>query len=121
VLQSSFLSVLDRDMSADNDSGADRRRSPRKAVTLECRVEGLASADLRLTDLSVDGGYVDARAAHLRPGDTVSVTIVLDGEELTLPVQVVHVHSGIGFAFITSAEGVPDHVRDRIAAYLDKV
>jgi PilZ domain len=109
-------------MSPDNDSGADRRRSPRKAVTLECRVEGLANnADLRLTDLSVDGGYVDARAAHLRPGDTVSVTIVIDGEELTLPVKVVHVHSGIGFAFDTSAEGVSDHVRERIAAYLDKV
>jgi len=109
-------------MSSDDKSGAERRRTPRKAVAVECRVEGLASnADLRLTDLSLDGGYVDARAAHLRPGDQVNVTIVLDGEELTLPVRVVHVHSGIGFAFITSDEGVSDHVRSRIAAYLDKV
>ena len=52
--------------------GNERRRAERRPIVAECRIEGLSSrADMRLTDLSLNGGYVDAyRSLHMEEGWT---------------------------------------------------
>ena len=80
---------------------ATRRRWPRYAVLVPCRIEGISNrSSLRLTELSIGGGYVDANTP-LRVGDPIALVMDLDGTELTVQARVLYLiaRTGFGFAF----------------------
>ena len=74
-------------------------REHRKFVALECRVDGISQRNpLRLSDLSLGGGFVDTQA-QLQPGDRIVVTFTLNDREFQYPATVAHLQKGIGFGF----------------------
>jgi len=101
--------------------GNERRRAERRPIVAECRIEGLSSrADMRLTDLSLNGGYVDANV-QCRRGDRVELTITLDGRPVTLIGSVAHTQPTIGFGFAIEAESMTEEIRALLARYLEGV
>jgi hypothetical protein len=99
----------------------DRRRGGRRGMVAECSIEGVSSrADMRLTDLSLNGGFVDANV-QCRPGDVVKLTIKLDGQEVTLKGRVAHVQPTVGFGFAIDSENLSDDARQLLSRYLEGV
>jgi hypothetical protein len=95
----------------------ERRRVDRRVVVAECRIEGLSSrASIRVTDLSIHGGYVDTNA-HCRPGDRVELTMLLDGHEVSVAGRVIHAQAGVGFGFAINTDDSPESARQRIADF----
>jgi hypothetical protein len=87
----------------------------------ECRIEGLSSrTEMRLTDLSLHGGYVDANV-QCRSGDRVELTITLDGQPVTLIGRVAHIQPTIGFGFAIEPESMTGDVQVLLARYLEGV
>ena len=83
---------------------ADRRRWPRYSVLVPCRIEGISHrTTVRLTELSIGGGYVDANT-RLHAGASITLIMDLDGTELSVPARVVYAlgRTGFGFAFDTN-------------------
>src|SRR5687768_9606307 len=76
-------------------AGGERRQRPRRAVVLECHVDGV-SGDMRVTDLSGDGCYVDTRAL-VTVGSPTTLHLHLSGVTLTLAGRIAHAQPGIGF------------------------
>ena|SRR6185503_5338043 len=78
-------------------TGGERRQHPRRPVVLECQVEGVSGlTDMRVTDLSVDGCYVDSRAL-VGVGSPTTLHLRLSGITLTLTGRIAHSQPGIGF------------------------
>ena len=74
-------------------------RPQRKFVALDCHVDGISHRNpLRLSDLSMGGGFVDTQA-QLQPGDPITVTFRLQDREFQFPAAVAHLQPGIGFGF----------------------
>ena len=74
-----------------------RRQYSRRAVFLECQVQGASGwATISVTDLCVGGCYVDTRTVFVL-GSHVTVQVMLAGTSLSLPGRVVHSHPGRGF------------------------
>ena len=97
---------------------AERRRAPRRAVLVECRIPGLSSsATTRVTDLSCDGVYIDTRA-QFPVGATLEVTMWLRDAAVTVSGQVVNVHAGLGFGFAINRDEASQSARDMISAFL---
>ena len=99
----------------------ERRRGARRPMLAECRIEGFSSrTDMRLTDLSLNGGYVDA-SVQCRPGDRVELTMILEGKEITLLGRVVHVQPTVGFGFAIEPDALSEDVRLVLNRYLETV
>jgi PilZ domain len=86
----------------------ERRDEERIPLSLEARWEGV-SHGARVSDISVDGCYVDTYAASVSVGEVVSIEIKLpSGEWLPLRGEVTHTtpHGGFGlcFTFLTDEE-----------------
>src|SRR5688572_20468997 len=78
-------------------TGGERRQYPRRTVLLECQVEGVSGLpEMRVTDLSVNGCYVDTRAL-VTVGSPTTVHLHLAGITLTLTGRIAHAQAGIGF------------------------
>ena len=91
-----------------------RRRWPRHAVTIECRIDGLSNrASIRLIDLSLGGGYVDTSAVFA-VGDPVSLVAVVEGVEMALRGRVVHVNPGMGFALAFDGDQMSEETHQRL-------
>jgi len=87
--------------SMTTQQNTDRRRWPRYSVLVACRIEGISTrTSVRLTELSIGGGYVDANT-RLHAGASITVIMDLDGTEVTVPARVVYAlgRTGFGFAF----------------------
>ena len=90
-------------------------------MVAECRIDGLSSrTDMRLTDLSLNGGFVDA-SAQCRPGDRVELTIILEGKDIKLQGRVVHVQPTVGFGFAIEQDTLSEDVRLLLNRYLETV
>lgn len=95
-----------------------RRRWPRQAVRVECQIEGISSrASIRLSDLSLGGGYVDT-TANLAVGNPVRLVMILEGIETPVIGHVVYTHRGMGFGLSFDSQQMPQETRDRIAEFL---
>jgi len=103
------------------EKSIERRRGARRPMVAECRIDGLSSrTEMRLTDLSLNGGFVDA-SVQCRPGDRVELTMVLEGTEIKLLGRVVHVQPTVGFGFAIEQETLSDDVRLVLNRYLETV
>ncbi|HEV2915385.1 MAG TPA: PilZ domain-containing protein [Pyrinomonadaceae bacterium] len=86
----------------------ERRDEERIPLSLEVRWEGV-SRSARLSDISVDGCYIDTIAASVSVGEVISFEVRLpDGEWLPLRGEVTHTMPNIGFGlcftFLTDEE-----------------
>ena len=86
----------------------ERRDEERIPLSLEARWEGI-SHHARVSDISVDGCYVDTLAANVSVGEVISIDIKLPGGEwLPLRGEVTHTMPGVGFGlcftFLTDEE-----------------
>jgi len=98
-------------------SYSEKRRYPRLPVLMECRVEGSSGhAEMRLTDLSPVGCYVDTNISF--PPDTrVSLSFMLGDSEVKLSGRVVPMPStsyGFGVEFVD----LDDSTRQQLEAYI---
>ena len=95
----------------------EKRRYPRLPVLMECRVDGASGhAEMRLTDLSPVGCYVDTNISF--PPDTrVSLTVKLGDSEVTLSGRVVPMPS-TGYGFGVEFVDLDDNTRQQIEAYI---
>jgi hypothetical protein len=74
----------------------ERRKHARRAVFLNCRIEGVAAAGpLQLTDLSENGCFV-ATSHPLELGSQVTLFVTLAGDEIRIIGRVVRVQPGRG-------------------------
>ena len=98
-------------------SYADKRRYPRLPVLMECRVDGASGhAEMRLTDLSPVGCYVDTNISF-PPETRVSLSVRLGDSEVTLSGRVVPMPSS-GFGFGVEFVDVDDSTRQLLEAYI---
>jgi hypothetical protein len=86
----------------------ERRDEERIPLNLEVRWEGVTHS-ARLSDISVDGCYIDTIAASVQVGELVSFEVRLpDGEWLPLRGEVTHTMPNVGFGlcftFLTDEE-----------------
>ena len=95
----------------------EKRRHPRLPVLMECRVDGASGhAEMRLTDLSPVGCYVDTNITF--PQDTrVSLTVRLGDDEVTLAGRVVPMPS-TGYGFGVEFVDLDESTRQKIEAYI---
>ena len=98
-------------------SYADKRRYPRLPVLMECRVDGSSGhAEMRLTDLSPVGCYVDTNIVF-PPETRVSLSVMLGDAEVKLSGRVVPMPSG-GFGFGVEFVDLDDSTRQQLEAYI---
>jgi hypothetical protein len=90
----------------------ERRRFLRHVVSLDVLWDGSSAfAPSRLSDISLGGCYVDSRSTP-NLGETVELTVTIDGVSTVLRGTVTQVHLGMGFGVAFSADpGVAQHVR----------
>ena len=82
------------DMAQDTE----RRRHVRRAVLLQCRIEGTTVAGaMHITDLSESGCFI-ATSEALPVGSQVTLQIMVSGTDIPVIGRVVRVQSGRGFA-----------------------
>jgi hypothetical protein len=86
----------------------ERRDEERVALNLEVRWEGVTHS-ARLSDISVDGCYIDSIAASFQVGEVVSFEVRLPGGDwLPLRGEVTHTMPNVGFGlcftFLTDEE-----------------
>jgi PilZ domain len=86
----------------------DRRDEERIPLNLDVRWEGV-SHGARLSDISVDGCYIDTIAASVQVGELILFEVKMpDGEWLPLRGEVTHVLPNVGFGlcftFLTDEE-----------------
>lgn len=86
----------------------ERRDEERIPLNLEVRWEGVLHS-ARLSDISVDGCYIDTIAASVSVGEVISFDVKLPGGEwLPLRGEVTHTMPGVGFGlcftFLTDEE-----------------
>ena len=95
----------------------EKRRHPRLPVLMECRVDGSSGhAEMRLTDLSPVGCYVDTNITF--PPDTrVSLSVKLGDAEVTLAGRVVPMPS-TGYGFGVEFVDLDDSTRQKLEAYI---
>ena len=95
----------------------EKRRYPRLPVLMECRVDGASGkAEMRLTDLSPVGCYVDTSVSF--PSDTrVSLTVMLGDSEVKLAGRVVAMPS-TGYGFGVEFVDLDDSTRQQLEAYI---
>ena len=98
-------------------SDTERRRYPRLPVLMECRVDGASGhAEMRLTDLSPAGCYVDTNITF--PADTrVSLTVRLGDADVKLGGRVVPMLS-TGYGFGVEFLDLDDSTRQQLEAYI---
>ena len=99
------------------DPPAERRQHPRYAVRLECRLDQMTSrADLVISDLSLDGCFVNT-TAPFPIGGSVRLFVTLNGVEVVLSGRVVH-ESGLGFGFGLRFGDLDPDARSQLDAFL---
>lgn len=77
--------------------GVEKRQHPRRAVLLECRIDGTsAAAATRVSDLSADGCYVESRTP-VSPGAHITIRVTFGGAQISLAGRVAHTQTSIGF------------------------
>ena len=96
---------------------AQKRRYPRLPALVDCRVEGASGrAEMRLTDLSPVGCYVDTNISF--PPDTrVTLHVTLGDSEVALSGRVIPMAS-TGFGFGVEFTDVDDTTRQTLEAYI---
>ena len=98
-------------------SYAEKRRYPRLPVLVDCRVEGASGrAEMRLTDLSPVGCYVDT-SISFPTGTNVSLRVMLGEAEVKLSGRVVPLTtagSGFGVEFID----LDETTKNQLEAYI---
>ncbi len=96
--------------------GEERRGCDRRAVYLECRLEGASgSVSARIADLSISGCYVDTLMQVVKDA-RAAITVTLDGEEIQLTGIVVYVHDKQGFA--VRFDELPDATRETLEQFV---
>ena len=76
----------------------ERRKHPRRSVSLRCRIEGTSVAGaMQLTNLSESGCFIAASEA-VPVGTEVTVLVTVAGTEIPIVGRVVRVQQGRGFA-----------------------
>jgi hypothetical protein len=75
----------------------DKRQSERRQVMVECQIEGFsARAQMRISDLSSRGCYVDS-LIPISVGSRVTLRVILRNRSLSLGGEVTHCKPGMGF------------------------
>ena len=100
----------------------EKRQHPRRAVLIECRIDGTSGpAATRVSDLSTTGCYVESRTP-VSPGAHMTVRLTFGGAVITLSGRIAHAQPSIGFgmefdplsteiiqAFLEPAPELPAH------------
>jgi hypothetical protein len=77
--------------------GDEKRQHPRRAVLLECRIDGLSGlAGTHVSDLSASGCFVESRTP-VNVGSFIRIGLTFGGALLNLTGRIVHVQPTIGF------------------------
>ena len=93
------------------------RRYPRLPVLMECHVDGSSGhAEMRLTDLSPVGCYVDTNIVF-PPETRVSLSVMLGDAEVKLTGRVVAMPS-TGYGFGVEFVDLDDSTRRQLEAYI---
>jgi hypothetical protein len=95
----------------------EKRRHPRLPVLMECHVDGASGhAEMRLTDLSPVGCYVDTNITF--PQNTrISLTVRLGDDEVKFAGRVVPMPS-TGYGFGVEFVDLDDSTRQKLEAYI---
>lgn len=97
---------------------SERRRFPRRFVPLAVLWDGsITYPQSRLGDISLGGCYVDSRSTP-NPGETVELTVALNGVPTILRGTVVQAHVGMGFSVEFGAD---PSVEQRVGALLSSL
>jgi hypothetical protein len=75
---------------------SDRRQYARQSVTLPCRMDGVTSGTMQVTDLSAGGCFI-ATPELITAGSEVTIRAKVAGVELALTGRVVRLQPGRGF------------------------
>ena len=101
-------------------SYSDKRRHPRLPVLVECRIDGVSGrAQIRMTDLSPVGCYVDTSVAF-SPGTLVTLYATLGDSEVALSGRVIPMPQG-GTGFGIEFTDLDASVREALDSYIRKV
>src|SRR5688500_12817189 len=93
------------------------RRGGRRVVAIECQVDGVSQRiPLRISDLSLGGGYVDT-PAQVQQGARINVTCRLEGQELRCPARIAPVQPTIGFGFAFLTDDLSEEARLALERY----
>ena len=77
--------------------GGEKRLHPRRAILLECRIDGTSgAAATRLSDLSATGCYVESRMP-VNAGASITIRLTFGGALLSLTGRIAHAQPSVGF------------------------
>lgn len=77
--------------------GGEKRLHPRRAVLIECRIDGMSGpAATRLSDLSATGCYVESRTP-VSVGASITIRVTFGGALISLFGRIAHAQPSIGF------------------------
>ena len=77
--------------------GDEKRRHGRRAVLIECRIDGTSGpAATRLSDLSATGCYVESRTP-VSVGASITIRVTFGGALISLTGRIAHAQPSIGF------------------------
>jgi hypothetical protein len=75
----------------------EKRQHPRRAMLLECEIDGMSGlAATRISDLSVTGCYVETRT-HASVGAHTMIRVTFGGALITLTGRIAHAQPSVGF------------------------
>lgn len=76
---------------------SEKRQHPRRAVLLECRIDGTSGpAATRLSDLSATGCYVESRTP-VTVGASIAIRLTFGGALISVTGRIAHAQPSIGF------------------------
>lgn len=94
------VQILDRATSlfiGGAEVGGEKRQHPRRAVLLECRIDGASGPTAtRLSDLSPTGCYVESRNP-VSVGASITIRLTFGGALLSLTGRIAHAQPSVGF------------------------
>jgi hypothetical protein len=77
--------------------GGEKRLHPRRAVLIECRIDGMSGpAATRLSDLSAAGCYVESRTP-VSVGASITIRVTFGGALISLIGRIAHAQPSVGF------------------------
>ena len=97
-------------------SGQTRRKYPRCPVSIDCQVDGLATAlSTRLSELGIGGCFVDTRTGF-GPGGRITITAALPSSAVVFTGTVLYELSGYGFG--VGFDALPESTHQQLTDFL---
>src|SRR5438046_1868538 len=100
-------------------AGQTPRRYPRWPVSIDCQVDGLATAlSTRLSELGAGGCFVDTRT-RFGTGGRITIVAALPSSEIVVTGKVLYELSGYGFG--VGFDALPAETHEQLQQFLQDV